>query len=165
MGLNNSTNTTPPLPNRSGSVAQVSGGAPPPIPISSRPDIASLQASKPKPATSTASPMPSTTGASCLQCRDFSIPDNHAARFPRESIPSQDVGWLASQLCSPFQSHTDKARAIFTWLHHNIKYDTQAFFSNNVRPSTPQSTLQSGWAVCEGYAVSESNGVKGFSAS
>ncbi|KAK4504865.1 hypothetical protein PRZ48_002828 [Zasmidium cellare] len=91
-------------------------------------------------------------GGSCLHCRDFSGPDNHAARFPRESIPSTDVGWLAQQLCSPFPSPTDKARAIFTWLHHNIAYNTEAFFSNNVRPSTPQSTLQTGLAVCEGYA-------------
>lgn len=89
---------------------------------------------------------------SCLHCRDFSGPDNHAARFPRQSIPSSDVGWLAQQLTSPFPSHTDKARAIFTWLHHNIAYDTVAFFGNNVRPSTPQSTIRSGLAVCEGYA-------------
>ena len=62
------------------------------------------------------------------------------------------MGWLAQQLTAPFSSLTDKARAIFTWLHHNVMYDTQAFFSGNIRPSTPQSTLASGWAVCEGYA-------------
>lgn len=92
------------------------------------------------------------SSGSCLHCRDFSAPDNHAARFPRESIPSLDVGWLAHQLTSPFQSLTDKARVIFTWLHHNVAYNTEAFFSNNVQPSTPQSTLQTGLAVCEGYA-------------
>ena len=31
-------------------------------------------------------------------------------------------------------------------------YDTKAFFSGNIRPSTPQSTLETGLAVCEGYA-------------
>jgi transglutaminase/protease-like cytokinesis protein 3 len=46
----------------------------------------------------------------------------------------------------------DKGRALFTWLHLNIDYDTNAFFNDNVRGSTPQSTLQSGLAVCEGYA-------------
>lgn len=41
---------------------------------------------------------------------------------------------------------------IFTWLHHNIVYDTYSFFNNCVKPSTPASTLASGLAVCEGFA-------------
>ena len=47
---------------------------------------------------------------------------------------------------------TDKARAIFTWLHHNISYDVYSFFNNCVKRKTPQETLTSGLAVCEGYA-------------
>ena len=66
-------------------------------------------------------------------------------------MPSLD--WLAGQLTDPFPSLTDKARAIFTWLHHNIDYNVEAFFNNNVRSSTPASTLDSGLAVCEGYAA------------
>lgn len=89
----------------------------------------------------------------CMECRDFSGPDNHAARFPRQSIPSTDVNWLGHQLCNQFSSPTDKARAIFTWLHHNIEYDVVAFFNNNVQPSTPKSTFATGLAVCEGYAA------------
>jgi Transglutaminase-like superfamily len=38
-------------------------------------------------------------------------------------------------------------------LHHNIDYDTEAFFAHKVQPSTPASTLRSGLAVCEGYAA------------
>ena len=38
-------------------------------------------------------------------------------------------------------------------MHHNIDYNTEAFFSGNLKASTPQSTLQSGLAVCEGYAA------------
>jgi protein disulfide-isomerase-like protein len=121
--------------------------SPPPVPLSSRPNLAELEKMKPK-----ASPSPAQTGV-CLKCRDFSGPDNHAARFPRESIPSTDTNWLAHQLCDPFPSATDKARAIFTWLHHNVAYDTVAFFNNNVQRSTPNSTLTSGLAVCEGYAA------------
>ena len=158
MGLNGSTNTPPPAPTaRPGSVPQTNAGAPPPIPTGSRPDLAALQASKPKinGAVSTGSAPPAASGppGSCLLCRDFSAPDNHAARFPRQSIPSTDIGWLAQQLTAPFPSYTDKARALFTWLHHNIAYDTVAFFNHNVQPSTPQSTLESGLAVCEGYAA------------
>jgi protein disulfide-isomerase-like protein len=120
---------------------------PPPVPLSSRPNLAELEKMKPK-----VTPTPAQTGV-CLKCRDFSGPDNHAARFPRESIPSTDTNWLAHQLCDPFPSATDKARAIFTWLHHNVAYDTVAFFNNNVQRSTPNSTLATGLAVCEGYAA------------
>ena len=87
-----------------------------------------------------------------MKCRDFSGPDSHAARFPRQGIPTQDIGWLAQQLTSPFSSLTDKARSIFTWLHHNIAYDAAGFFSGNIMPSTPGGTIASGLAVCEGYA-------------
>lgn len=124
---------------------------PPPVPTASRPDLAALQASKP---TSNGAPTPQqgSGGGSCLHCRDFSGPDDHAARFPRESLPSTDIGWLAHQLTSPFPSMTDKARAIFTWLHHNVAYDVIALCNNAVKSSTPQSTVASGLAVCEGYA-------------
>ncbi|KAF2431318.1 hypothetical protein EJ08DRAFT_196318 [Tothia fuscella] len=121
--------------------------APPPVPLSSRPNIAELQTSKPKAAAAGMQP------GVCLKCRDFSAPDKHAARFPRQSIPSTDIAWLAHQLCDPFPSATDKARAIFTWLHHNIDYDTEAFFSGNLKASTPNSTIATGLAVCEGYSA------------
>ena len=57
-------------------------GAPPPIPTSTRPDLAALQASKPTAGAATPTPH-AAGGGSCLKCRDFSGPDNHAARFPR----------------------------------------------------------------------------------
>ncbi|KAF2838375.1 hypothetical protein M501DRAFT_1017387 [Patellaria atrata CBS 101060] len=114
---------------------------PPPIPLSSRPNLAALNASKPKISTN-----------SCLKCRDFSGPDNHAARYPRESIPTHDIAWLANELTSPFPSQTDKARVLFTWLHHNIAYNTRDFFAGCVKKMTPAETMASGLAVCEGYA-------------
>lgn len=131
-------------------IASALDGTPPPIPLSSRPDLSTLLASKPK-AGDVAIPV--AAPGTCLWCRDFSGPDQHAARFPRASLPSQDVGWLAQQLTAPFTSPTDKARVIFTWLHHNVAYNVEAFFNNNVKPSTPQSTLATGLAVCEGYAA------------
>lgn len=149
FGLNKETENPPPLPNDSRSEApQVrspndAGENPPPVPLASRPDLSRLQVTKPPP-----SREPLT--ASCLKCRDFSGPDSHAALFPRQSVPSLD--WLASQLTSPFPSLTDKARIIFTWLHHNIEYDVVSFFNNAIKPSTPSSTLSTGLAVCEGYA-------------
>ena len=151
-GLSNGSGIAPPVPNiRPGSVPQADGAAPPPVPAASKPDLAALQASKPK-ANGAPPPQNAPPVSSCLHCRDYSGPDSHAARFPRDSLPSQDIGWVAQQLTAPFPSHTDKARALFTWLHHNVAYDTVAFFNNNIKPSTPQSTLASGLAVCEGYA-------------
>lgn len=100
----------------------------PPVPLASRPVVSS----------------------SCLHCRDFSIVDQHASQFPRQEFTSLDN--LADSLCRPFSSSTDRARCIFTWMHHNIAYDVVAFFNNAVKPSTPQSTLESGLGVCQGYA-------------
>ncbi|KAK2786349.1 hypothetical protein FQN53_006717 [Emmonsiellopsis sp. PD_33] len=125
------------------------GGSPPPVPVSSRPDLSKILATKPR------MPQPPTTrtssAAGCMKCRDFSGPDTHATKFPRESIP-QDFAWLANQLTAPFPSLTDKARAIFTWLHHNINYDVDSFFNKCVGPQTPENTLSTGLAVCAGYA-------------
>ena len=130
---------------RAPSPAPPKPGAPPPIPVSSRPNI-----TKPQIIKTESQPQAALSTSSCLLCRDFSAPDAHAAKFPRQSVPSLD--WIATQLTTPFLSPTDQARAIFTWLHHNISYDVEAFFNNRVQPSTPASTLMSGLAVCEGYA-------------
>ena len=124
------------------SECSLASSAPPPIPLASRPNLDAIMASKPKLG----------AASSCLRCRDFSGPDAHAARFPRTQLPSSEVGWLAQQLCAQFSSPTDKARAIFTWLHHNVDYDVYSFFHKTVQPSTPEKTIASGLAVCEGYA-------------
>ncbi|KAL6238225.1 hypothetical protein BDW75DRAFT_32243 [Aspergillus navahoensis] len=138
------------LDKRAPETAAEPAGAPPPVPIGSRPDLSAILATKPRVAASNGAP--SASAAACLKCRDFSAPDAHAARYPRQSLPTHDLGWLAGELTAPFISATDKARAIFTWLHHNIDYDTVSFYNNNVKPATPDSTLASGLAVCEGYA-------------
>lgn len=127
----------------------ISAPGPPPVPLASRPDLSKIQSTKPKHASS---PFPSSE-VPCMLCRDFGEPDSHATRFPRHTLPQQNaLVYLAEQLTAPFLSRTDKARAIFTWLHHNILYDVQSFFAGTVRPSTPASTLASGLAVCEGFA-------------
>ena len=152
LGMNKPQEMTPPRNVNGETSAPSAPSGPPPIPLSSRPDLANIQATKPKSQLpgSTPQPVPVTTTPSCLTCRDFSGPDKHAAKFPRESIPSLD--WLATQLVTPFSSPTDQARAIFSWLHHNIAYDIVSFCNNNVQPSSPMKTITTGLAVCEGYA-------------
>ncbi|KAF9893300.1 hypothetical protein FE257_011730 [Aspergillus nanangensis] len=138
-------------PERGIAQESVPNGAPPPIPLASRPDLSKIQATKPRFNASSA-PTAAVPSTICLKCRDFTGPDTHAARYPRQSLPTDDLGWLAHELTAPFPSPTDKARVIFTWLHHNIEYDVKAFFNNCVRPATPASTFSSGLAVCAGYA-------------
>ncbi|ROT40605.1 hypothetical protein SODALDRAFT_376385 [Sodiomyces alkalinus F11] len=120
---------------------------PPPIPLSTRPTIPQIETTSPQPG---AGVSPTND---CLICRDFSGPDSVASQHPRKTLPRDDpVGYLAHVLCGPFASHTDKARAIFTWFHHNIAYDCAAFFGNSVRSRTPEETIWKGAAVCSGYA-------------
>lgn len=120
---------------------------PPPIPIASRPSVAQIEYVKTRAVTRTPA------GRDCWACRDWSGPDGVAAQFPRQSLPRNDpVGYLARGLCEEFPSYTDKARAIFTWFHHNVVYDTVSFFGNCVKPQTVEDTIFSGLAVCQGYA-------------
>jgi hypothetical protein len=136
----------PPIPQRHASSQQNQAAVdqPPPIPHGSRPSQKQLEARKSQPEVSPSN--------SCLICRDFSRPDKAATQYPRQSNPDVSTEYLARVLCSSFDSPTDKARAIFTWLHHNIDYDTEAFFGKTVKHATPETTLARGLAVCGGYA-------------
>jgi len=101
------------------------------------------------------SPVPvSTRGGnetSCFLCIDYSSADAHARKFPRQNVKSIEA--LAQNLALPFANNPVlKARTIFAWFHHNIAYDTVAFFGGNVRHQTPEETLRTGLAVCQGYA-------------
>ncbi|KAK3390540.1 hypothetical protein B0H63DRAFT_118755 [Podospora didyma] len=141
------------LPKENGFSRPAGGGValtPPVVPVSSRPTFEQIDAV----ASRAASAPPTPAGRDCLICRDFSAPDAIAAQHPIHSLPRQDpVGYLAYHLCSPFPSHTDKARAIFTWCHHNIAYDVEGFFGRCIpRGQTPAEMIFSGKAVCEGYA-------------
>lgn len=125
-----------------------SEAVPPPINMTSKPSFAQVKAIQSQPDSSP----PIATG--CLICRDFSRPDQVASQYPRQSLPRNGdmTAYLADVLCSEFLSLTDKARAIFTWLHHNIAYDTVAFFGKNVKHVDPKDTITTGLAVCGGYA-------------
>ncbi|KAL2259187.1 hypothetical protein VTK26DRAFT_7231 [Humicola hyalothermophila] len=132
--------------------------SPPPVPLSSRPTLAEIDAAASRIAAS--SPHlpphpPAQPPPPCLTCRDFSLPDQIAAQHPTSSIAHlpDPIGHLAVVLCASLPSLTDKARAIFTWLHHNLAYDVHGFFNGCIpRGQTPAESLLSGKAVCEGYA-------------
>lgn len=127
----------PPLPSSNRDTRD----APPPVPVASRPSVSQIEDAVAK------------ATANCLLCRDFSGPDAVGAQFPRHGVPRQDpTGFLARALCDPFPSHTDKARAIFTWAHHNIVYDYEMFSSGNISHVSPEDVIFTGKAVCGGYA-------------
>ncbi|KAK7734974.1 hypothetical protein SLS53_007751 [Cytospora paraplurivora] len=132
--------------NAGGTPADPSTAVPPPVPVASRPSAAQIDAVA----------IAKQQAATCLICRDFSGPDGIAAQYPSSVVDRQDpVGYLAHVLCSPFSSLTDKARAIFMWLHHNIDYDVEGFFGiggRQIQRGTASDTIFSGRAVCEGYA-------------
>ena len=143
-------NTLPPaIPPRRSSTLQISSIQPPRINLASKPVPLAVTQDSVDYAEPMSTPS-SQLSLSCLQCRDFSSADAHAALFPRQIVRSLDD--LARDLAAPFDNDFDKARVIYTWLHHNIVYDVDAFFSGNIEAATPESTLLSGAAVCEGYA-------------
>lgn len=129
--------------------------APPPVPRSTRPTQAQIDASRSlagsgSPHGGVYSNRAAVSG--CLRCRDFREPDRVAALYPRHTLPADPTSYLADVLCTQFDSPTDKARAIFTWLHHNIDYDTERFFNKTVKGESPETSISRGLAVCGGYA-------------
>ncbi|KAH9905123.1 hypothetical protein F4778DRAFT_695117 [Xylariomycetidae sp. FL2044] len=135
----------PPLPNGTRPPPRPVDDAPPPVPVTSRPTFAQIDAVTERAVANQA--------AACLICRDFSGPDSVAAQYPVPSLPRHDpVSYLANALCGPFPSATDKARAIFTWCHHNIRYNVEEFFGKCVQRRSVDETIFHGKAVCQGYA-------------
>ncbi|KAI9741412.1 MAG: hypothetical protein M1818_004218 [Claussenomyces sp. TS43310] len=142
---------------------EASQDVPPPIPRASRPTTFQLDSRKPSAQATHTSATPASGGldiygnpsevSACLICRDFSGPDGVAKLYPRHANPDNSTDYLAEVLCGPFPSPTDKARAIFTWLHHNIDYDVDAFFNRTVKNHTAENTIARGLAVCGGYAT------------
>ncbi|KAH0612492.1 uncharacterized protein H6S33_008872 [Morchella sextelata] len=137
----------PPLP--ASHTDSAIGSSPPPIPRSTRPPpipVSSRPSSGPSCKPHTASTLP------CLICYDYSGPDHHASlpQFQRSQVRSLQT--LAIALTSPFPSALEKARVIFTWLHHNISYDVRALLAGNIPDQSPESTIRTGLSVCAGYS-------------
>ncbi|KAG9241215.1 hypothetical protein BJ878DRAFT_243326 [Calycina marina] len=127
-------------------------GIPPPVNMKSKPGAAAVNAIF---TNSVARLEASTTDSECLVCRDYSEADRVATQYPRKKLPRSGdmISYLADVLCSPFDSLTDKARAIFTWEHHNISYDVKSFFAGTVDyGASAVDVVHSGLAVCGGFA-------------
>lgn len=100
-----------------------------------------------------------------LQAQDYTRVDAIIKLYPETVNTPQELSKFISR---DFQTDDEKVRAIYSWLIHNISYDPKAYkifnyqFKNyaernkkeaKTRKKIIEYTLQSGKAVCEGYAM------------
>ena len=102
------------------------------------------------------------------QAQDFTKVDNTVKAYPKFSDPDK----LAVQVSADFKQDDLKARAIFTWIALNVKYDLAAYGINRqpvgfsystqeekiakqkiMREDLALKTIRSKKAVCEGYST------------
>ncbi len=101
------------------------------------------------------------------QAKDFKEVD----RYARSVKKSGDYKQLAKKLVKPFTLKVDKARAVFVWIAHNIKYDVAKKGNNgqikitgrskreierkrrNIRLKKVRKTYISGKGVCQDYSL------------
>jgi len=77
--------------------------------------------------------------------------DNHALHTPQSA--GKSIKKLATYLSATATSETEKARAIYRWITHNIVYDIKGLSSKQYAIQSPEEILQSRCTVCEGYAT------------
>lgn len=103
--------------------------------------------------------------------QDFSNVDEIVSNYPKSFSKVED---LASKINQDFSKEEEKARAIYSWIAFNVKYDVKSYFSNsNMRPISYRysteaekiekqhqikmdlinKTFKSKLAVCQGYAL------------
>jgi hypothetical protein len=84
------------------------------------------------------------------QSSDFARVDSFVVRL--KGVESLSIPQLSYLLTDPFKNPAEKARAIYTWIAHNITYDCAAFHSASKRKADPKDVYRLRKAVCEGYA-------------
>ncbi|MEN6355530.1 MAG: transglutaminase domain-containing protein [Armatimonadota bacterium] len=87
--------------------------------------------------------------AFCAESR-FGQIDEYVARTPASAKKS--INSLADYLIKPAGSDVEKARAIFSWITHNINFDMDAYDSGIYGDQSPATVLKTRTAVCDGYS-------------
>jgi hypothetical protein len=80
----------------------------------------------------------------------YDATDRHALSAPASA--ERSVKSLADYLVRPARNDEEKVRAIFRWIAENIVYDARAYFTGSTRVSSPDQTLRTRTAVCEGFS-------------
>jgi len=82
--------------------------------------------------------------------RDFTAVDAYVKSLgPLENM---SMGTINNVVSNKFTDKVDKARAIYYWIAHNIKYDLKAARSNNTAKNTPTDVLLNRKAIGIGFA-------------
>ncbi len=90
-----------------------------------------------------------------LQSQDegFAVIDKFAYNYKKTK--EQDATALAQALATPFNTETDKFRAIFVWITANIRYDFNLIgalrYDNADITHRPEIVLKRKLAICQGY--------------
>lgn len=87
--------------------------------------------------------------AYCDESR-FAQIDEYVARTPASA--EESVNSLADYLIKPTGSDIEKARAIFSWIIHNIDFDMETYDSGIYGDQRPAKVLKTRTAVCCGYS-------------
>lgn len=103
--------------------------------------------------------------------QDFSKVDAIVSNYPKSFSKAED---LASKINNDFSKEEEKARAIFSWIAFNVKYDVKSYFSTSgpkvikysyrseaeklekqrqIKQDKIDRTFKSKLAVCQGYAL------------
>ncbi len=83
--------------------------------------------------------------------QDYQAIDAHARAVP--SSYERNLESLVAYLVRPARSDRERARAMFTWITHHIRYDIQAYLSRTPAPVIPPETLlKQRLGVCQDYA-------------
>lgn len=104
--------------------------------------------------------------------QDFSKVDEIISNYPKSFSKVED---LASKINADFSKEEEKARAIYSWIAFNVKYDVKSFFfsktasrpvsysyrteaeklekKNKIKQDLIAKTFKTKLAVCEGYSL------------
>lgn len=82
--------------------------------------------------------------------RDFTAVDAYVKSLG--PLDSMSMGTINNVVSNKFTDKMDKARAIYYWIAHNIKYDIKAARTNNTMKNTPADVLLSRKATGIGFA-------------
>uniref|UniRef100_A0A8B9P4L2 Transglutaminase-like domain-containing protein n=1 Tax=Apteryx owenii TaxID=8824 RepID=A0A8B9P4L2_APTOW len=85
----------------------------------------------------------------------FSHIDTHVLHVSQQMKSGQDrlsIPAIVRLITAKSQSKLETTRAIWFWLCHNIEYDVDGFLGLSQKIHTPEQVLQTGRAVCSGYA-------------
>ncbi|MEP7237688.1 MAG: transglutaminase domain-containing protein [Ferruginibacter sp.] len=82
--------------------------------------------------------------------RDFKAVDAYVKSLGQ--LENMSMGTINNVVSNKFTDKMDKARAIYYWIAHSIKYDIKAARTNNTTKNTPADVLLSRKAVGIGFA-------------